>query len=177
MGFSGSCWVVLPSSNKKKQGTTDNTRRYASRSSSSTFLHHRFCVSLPLFLYYTLLGIISSSPYAPSIIPSSNDTLIFNFFFLRCCCGSISRPPTTLHRWKDDTDPAVYSETIVECSWDQDEKVWVRESGWINQRQMISTLRERCCRPDMGRPRLHSQQRHRCCRPRPVSPHQPFRDT
>ena len=43
----------------------------------------------------------------------------------------------------DDTDPAVYSETIVECSWDQDEKVWVRESGWINQRQMISTLRER----------------------------------
>ncbi|CDY29902.1 BnaA03g49230D [Brassica napus] len=74
----------------------------------------------------------------------------------------------------DDTDPAVYSETIVECSWDQDEKVWVRESGWINQRQMISTLRERCCRPDMGRPRLHSQQRHRCCRPRPVSPHQPF---
>ncbi|CAF2131800.1 unnamed protein product [Brassica napus] len=68
----------------------------------------------------------------------------------------------------DDTDPAVYSETIVECSWDQDEKVWVRESGWINQRQMISTLRERCCRPDMGRPRLHSQQRHRCCRPRPI---------
>nr|VDC83651.1 unnamed protein product [Brassica rapa] len=45
----------------------------------------------------------------------------------------------------DDTDPAVYSETIVECSWDQDEKVWVRESGWINQRQMISTLRESFC--------------------------------